>query len=166
MNEDKWKQYLNTLNNYSGCTSEHTGHIAEFYIKHDAGNGKILDVGCAQGNFKVNCKSEYSGIDFPDDIHELPHDDNTFDIVFCNHVLEHVLSPVIVLTEMKRVMDKDGFMIIGVPCCPHFLSEEHFTVLTRKGWEQLFKMLSLVIEDFEDKEHSLHYKLKVGKVQW
>jgi len=108
----------------------------------------------------------YTGIDHPEDIHELPYEDESFDLVFCNHVLEHTLSPAIVISEMRRVLKGEGIMIIGVPLCPSFLSSEHIYVLTHQGWEQLFKFLNLKTLEFEDKGHSGHYKLIKSKTDW
>jgi dolichyl-phosphate beta-glucosyltransferase len=41
--------------------------------------------------------------------------DKTFDIITCLDVLEHVINPVEVLLEMKRVLKDDGTIIIMVP---------------------------------------------------
>ena len=45
----------------------------------------------------------------------LPFPAEDFDVVFSSHVLEHVLDQVKVLQEMKRVLKKEGILIIGVP---------------------------------------------------
>ncbi len=49
------------------------------------------------------------------DIHEIPFDDNTFDVIFCNHVLEHVRDDKKALSEMKRVLKPGGWAILQVP---------------------------------------------------
>lgn len=45
----------------------------------------------------------------------LPFANESFDIVFCNHVLEHVFQTEFVVREMKRVLRPDGVCIISVP---------------------------------------------------
>jgi len=45
----------------------------------------------------------------------LPFQNETFDVVFSSHVLEHVENPVKVLQEVNRVLKKDGTLIMGVP---------------------------------------------------
>lgn len=45
----------------------------------------------------------------------LPFQDAYFDIVLCNHVLEHLEQPDIALQELLRVMRPGGMIIIGVP---------------------------------------------------
>ena len=42
------------------------------------------------------------------DAHSLPFEDNSFDIVYCRYLLEHVKSPVQVLKEMRRVLKNGG----------------------------------------------------------
>lgn len=49
------------------------------------------------------------------DITNLPFDDNTFDVVFCNHVLEHIPDDKKAMQELYRVMKNGGFGIFQVP---------------------------------------------------
>ena len=44
-----------------------------------------------------------------------PFDDNSFDVIYCSHVLEHVKDEVQSLREMKRVLKANGTLIIGMP---------------------------------------------------
>lgn len=46
---------------------------------------------------------------------ELPFDDNTFDVVFSSHVLEHIIDKDKALKEMSRVLKSNGILIIGMP---------------------------------------------------
>ncbi|MDP2087936.1 MAG: methyltransferase domain-containing protein [Flavobacteriaceae bacterium] len=45
----------------------------------------------------------------------LPFDDNSFDVVICNHVLEHIVDDQKAMSELFRVMKKGGFGIFQVP---------------------------------------------------
>lgn len=99
-------------------------------------SGTVLDLGCADGILSERIKritnSELVGIDnYPDlykhavekgikvidtDINQrLPFDDNTFDLVFAGEIIEHVLSPDEFLLEVKRVLKKDGVLVITTP---------------------------------------------------
>jgi len=49
------------------------------------------------------------------DIHKMPFQDNSFDVILCNHVLEHVDNDKKAMKEINRVMKKDGFAILQVP---------------------------------------------------
>lgn len=52
------------------------------------------------------------------DIQNLPYDDNSFDLVICNHVLEHVPNDSKAMEEIYRVLDKNGKAILQVPISP------------------------------------------------
>lgn len=54
-------------------------------------------------------------VDVKADILELPFKDDEFDIVFCNHVLEHVDSDIKAMNELFRVMKPGGMGIFQVP---------------------------------------------------
>jgi SAM-dependent methyltransferase len=49
------------------------------------------------------------------DIHRMPFGDRAFDVVLCNHVLEHVDNDILALTEIHRVLRPGGFAILQVP---------------------------------------------------
>lgn len=49
------------------------------------------------------------------DLHDIPLEDNRFDIVFCNHVMEHVNDAIRCMSELNRVMKPGGWGIMQVP---------------------------------------------------
>ena len=49
------------------------------------------------------------------DIINLPFNDNSFDVIFCNHVLEHIQDDTKAMKELFRVMKKGGMGIFQVP---------------------------------------------------
>jgi ubiquinone/menaquinone biosynthesis C-methylase UbiE len=104
-------------------------------------DGKALDIGSADGVFtKVVLEktgaSKITGIDVlvgsvkwaethwkrnkkmefrVADAHKLPFSANTFSVVVCLEVLEHVFDPRKVLSEIKRVLKKEGYAVLLVP---------------------------------------------------
>lgn len=97
---------------------------------------KILDVGCAMGGFLEFLHQKgfrnLFGVDMTENYVEqaknsskftielgnadqIPFEDNTFDVVVMEQVLEHVHAPVAVFKEIKRVVKTDGVFSIGVP---------------------------------------------------
>jgi SAM-dependent methyltransferase len=49
------------------------------------------------------------------DLHDVPFDDNTYDVVICNHVMEHVDDDQKCMSELYRVLKPGGWAIMQVP---------------------------------------------------
>ena len=101
------------------------------------------------------------------DVHQVPFEDETFDVIFCNHVMEHVDDFVLAMSELNRVLKKDGFAIIQSPqdynrantyedpsiTDPkereiHFLQNDHLRLFGRDYNHELEKGGFKVKEDF------------------
>lgn len=102
---------------------------------------RLLEVGCGQGWLLAGLAdalpgTELSGMDIREDAiafartlvpyatlatgdaHALGHPDDSFDVVVCSEVLEHVDDPSAVLAELERVCS--GVLILSVPWEPWF----------------------------------------------
>jgi SAM-dependent methyltransferase len=49
------------------------------------------------------------------DVSKIDFEDNYFDILICNHVIEHVPDYLLAIKEISRVLKDDGFAIIQTP---------------------------------------------------
>ena len=49
------------------------------------------------------------------DITRIPHPDESFDVIYCSHVLEHVSDDRRAMREFHRVLKADGWAILLVP---------------------------------------------------
>jgi SAM-dependent methyltransferase len=105
------------------------------YISHFNDNGKFLDVGCGLGlglayaqklGFKLYATEfDQNAIDFINtnfdaecflgDLKNAKYPNNFFDLIHVSHVIEHVTDLNEFITEIKRVLKKDGFVCIGTP---------------------------------------------------
>lgn len=56
-----------------------------------------------------------TGADVVGDIHNIPLKDGSIDAIICSSVLEHVKDPIRAVQEMKRILKKDGKIIVYVP---------------------------------------------------
>lgn len=52
------------------------------------------------------------------DVHSIPFPDNSFDVIFCNHVLEHVEDDLLACSEFNRVLKPSGWGILQSPVYP------------------------------------------------
>jgi SAM-dependent methyltransferase len=72
------------------------------------------------------------------DVHAIPFADNTFDVVFCNHVLEHVDDDIQACREINRVLKPNGWGIIQSPVYPLEKTIEDKTITDPAERERLF----------------------------
>jgi SAM-dependent methyltransferase len=49
------------------------------------------------------------------DVHKIPFEESSFDVVFCNHVMEHVEDDLLACSEINRVLKNNGWGIIQSP---------------------------------------------------
>lgn len=115
----------------------------------------ILDVGCGEGFTLHRLKergigTHLEGIEYlqdaidlgkqvyPEikitqgDIYKLPYKDNSFDLILCTEVLEHLENPDKALKELIRVTKK--YLVVSVPNEPFFM----FAQFVRgKNWSRL-----------------------------
>jgi 2-polyprenyl-3-methyl-5-hydroxy-6-metoxy-1,4-benzoquinol methylase len=126
-----------TASYYDFERHKHEGKGMAFAKKYlQKKTGKFLDVGCATGFFingiRASSDWEVFGVDFgkaavkfaseelglnvvAGDLTETDYPDGFFDFVHVNNVLEHVLNPVAVLSECRRIIKPDGTMYLSVP---------------------------------------------------
>jgi len=144
--------------------------------------GKILDIGCADGVFtkvilEKSKAKEIVGIDVLatsiawakrhwkknkelkfrlGDAHKLDFKANTFDAVFALEVMEHVFEPEVVFVEIKRVLKKNGYVIILVPS-DNFLFNIIWWFVTNFWWARIWQ--DCHVQSFSAK-HTLASELK------
>lgn len=88
----------------------------ELNVLHVAPEQCFLDRFKKQSNLNyITTDLESPIADVKADICDLPFEDNSFDVVFCNHVLEHIPDDTKAMKELYRVMKVGGFGIFQVP---------------------------------------------------
>ncbi len=71
------------------------------------------------------------------DLQQIPFPDETFDMVICNHILEHVDDARAALSEMRRVLKHGGRAICQTPFSPR-LTKTFEEPLLRSAEDRLF----------------------------
>ena len=73
------------------------------------------------------------------DICALPFKDNSYDLILCNHVLEHIPNDSLAMSELFRVLKKDGLGIFQVPIDYNLeTTYEDFSITTEKARTKAF----------------------------
>ena len=110
-------------------------HIRYRFIDSLHKGATLLDIGCGDGQIQKSIKRyrpdlKFISVDKYDFSREvtfetffevdistevLPIADDSIDAVFCTHVLEHIMSYDLVLSEIKRILKPKGSLYIEVP---------------------------------------------------
>jgi len=134
--------------------------IQDFFNKYDHKPGKCLLIGdtlkgTGTNTAIIDMLPEGCSVTVPDypkvDIHNMPYDNNMFDYVIADQVLEHVKKPWVAVKEVKRVLKPSGWAILTT-CLMNFVHgvpEDYFR-FTPDG-------LKVLCEDFSYIEQAEGY---------
>ena len=101
--------------------------------------------------------------DIKADICNLPFEDNSFSIVFCNHVLEHIPDDTKALEELYRILKPSGWGIFQIPQeLDRAITFEDDSITDKKERAKIFGQYDHVRiygRDFFDKLRSAGFKV-------
>jgi len=85
-------------------------------VLHIAPEQCFISIFKKQKNLTYTTADLYSPIaDVKADICDLPFDNASFDVIFCNHVLEHIIDDTKAMQELYRVLKPGGMGIFQIP---------------------------------------------------
>lgn len=83
---------------------------------------------------------DYKNVDIVCDVHDLPFENESIDIVINESLLEHVTHPEKVIDEIHRILRKGGLVLTDMPFICGFHAAPHdYSRRTRTGLLELFK---------------------------
>lgn len=133
--------YFDSIKRNIGQKYWHNRRFEEVRKVSDKIDGKVLDIGSADGVFSkvildatnakelVGIEALQKSVDWANNhwkkekrlkfkignAHKLSFKNEVFDAVYILEVLEHVSDPLVVLKEIKRVLKKGGYVVMLVP---------------------------------------------------
>ena len=94
----------------------------DFFSKQDLTVMHIAPEQCFHKKFKHQKNLKYVTGDLVSpiadmhfDLHDIPLEDNQYEVIFCNHVMEHVKDDLRCMQELYRIMKPGGWGIMQVP---------------------------------------------------
>ncbi len=105
-----------------------------------------------------------------EDITQTSFEDNSFDLIFCSHVLEHIPDDHKAMVELVRILKPDGFAILQVPIKSFFNGRvidktyEDFTITDPIEREKAFGQRDHVRvygKDFKDRLETAGFEVKL-----
>jgi len=122
--------YLQTTNFFSPLQVLHIAPEPCFIKKFESIHG--------QGYVTADLESPLAKVKM--DIHRMPFSENQFDVVLCNHVLEHVADDKQAMREILRVLKPRGWAVLQVPFFPPLPDEtfEDKNIVSPRDREKAF----------------------------
>ena len=135
------------------CLSLERHRLMQMYLKEKTNfftaKLKVLHIApehCFISRFEENKNLDYITADIESplakvkmDIHQIPFEANTFDVSFCNHVMEHVTDDIKAMSEIHRVLKPGGWAIIQSPLTAGLtVTFEDLTITDIKERERVF----------------------------
>lgn len=108
-------------------------------LVENSANKKCLQIGVRNEKYSphwisVDLFDMSAYIDYHYDIHDLKFPNDTFDIIVCNAILEHVENPEGAIRELYRVLKNDGSIWIEIPFNqPYHLSPNDYWRVSPDG---------------------------------
>jgi ubiquinone/menaquinone biosynthesis C-methylase UbiE len=107
------------------------------------------------------------GIDIVSPLNKIPVEDEYFDSILCNAVLEHVSNPVEVINELYRVLKKGGYIYLAVPFMqPEHLSPTDYQRYTIDGLKKLAMDAKFSIIQADGKHHNAYQTIAWIVQEW
>ena len=114
--------------------------------------GRVLNAGCGERDIsdllKRNGAAVVDGCDrrssIPGaiicDLVSIPHENESYDSILCNAVLEHVQFPDRVMQEFFRLLKADGSLVVSVPFLQPYHPKPDFRRYSREGMLELARV--------------------------
>jgi len=99
-----------------------------------APGSRVLDAGAGSGQYRAlfaHCDYHaldiggHANLDYEADITSIPVPDQSFDVVLCTEVLEHVPEPIAAVRELARVLKPGGRLFLTAPLGSWLHQEPH-----------------------------------------
>lgn len=134
---------------------------------------KVLHIApefCFEKRLKEKIATGYITADFNDpgamikmDITDINYPDESFDVIYCSHVLEHVVDDISAIREFYRVLKKSGWAVILVPITGERTFED-FSIIDPDERLKVFGQddhVRIYGRDFVDRLKKWGFKVKV-----
>lgn len=99
------------------------------------------------------------------DITDIKFKGNSFDIIICCHVLEHILDDQKAMSELYRILKPKGWAILQVPISPMFKKTyEDLTIKTPKEKEKIYGQndhVRIYGQDYSDRLIKAGFNVKI-----
>ncbi len=121
---------------------EHLEYVSQDFCQYEGtGDNRGLQMG----------SWDTKKIDIVGDITDIPEGDESFDVVLCTEVLEHLPEPTLALQEFYRLLKPNGILILTAPFCSltHFAPYHYSTGFNSYFYAYHLNKLGFQVQEME-----------------
>ncbi len=161
---ERWQYYV--LKHYSGILE--AGECSVLHFAAEESNSKLI---------RQNKKCRYITADIEQGRCDISADmtnlhmftDNTFDFIIANHVLEHIPDEVKAISELQRVLKRNGKIILSFPVCTDMKTYEDSSITSSEERLKAFGQgdhVRLYGTDYKERLESYGLNVKIYSPQY
>ena len=119
---------------------EHLEYKSQDFGKYD---GKGNNIGKQTGTW------DNTRLDIVSDIADIPEPDESYDVVLCTEVFQHIPEPIKAMEEFSRLLRKSGTLILTVPVASmtHFAPFYYYNGYSRYFFEKYLPLFGFTINE-------------------
>ena len=128
----------------------HLNYVSQDFAQYDGtGDSKGLQIG----------KWDQTQLNIISDIIAIPEPDESFDVILCTEVFEHLPEPILAIKEFSRLLRPDGYLILTAPFCSltHFSPYHFYTGFNRYFYETHLSAHGFKIIELESNGNFFEY---------
>ncbi len=130
------------------CT--HLDYVSQDFAQY---NPTLLNEGLQMNDW------DYGKLDIISDVTAIPEADESFDVILCTEVIEHIVNPIDAIKEFSRLLKPGGQLVLTAPFCSmtHFAPYHFYSGYNRFFYQEVLSQYNFEIVEMTENGNYFEY---------